>query len=827
MQTVRSSAYIAAIVTLSGPGLGEENLRRELPPTAPPSGARSSGSVVPPQAIATSVGYPIGGSGPASVVLMLTITVEGTVSQAKVVAGDEPFASAALEASRLWAFEPAYVDGEARAADIRFLVRFEPPDTNASSNVENAPAASSTHSPHPPPQHPPADSNAPTLANGASDTATVPEVTISGQQLEQKAALSAQEVRTLPGAFGDAFRAIDVLPSVTPMVSGLPYFYIRGAPPGNTGYLFDDIEIPALYHVFAGPAVIHPTLVGSVELYAGAYPARLGSMTGGFVSGTAAEPRHERRAELSLRTVDTGALVETPFAGGRGNLILSGRYSYTGWLLSQLVDDTKLSYWDYQSKVTFDLNPENRLELLWFGSADFFAQRSHSGPEGSFGEMLEAPQEPQPFQTELDLRFHRVDLRWIRFLERGTWTTALTGGVDAVAVEDGAVQSTSHSLGARSLVSLSLDEATSWQGGILVTGERVDQYIEKGYFAPPEAPEVCGMGAITGAGPAGGSGNCGNLAPRYPTLGDDDYPLGIADRFDLNAALHTEWTRSIAPQIKLTAGLRTDVFLSGEDVAVGVDPRLRTRFKVSSNVALIHGIGVAHQMPSFPFIVPGGSPTLKGGLQRAVQHDTGVEWTLSESVQATVTGFQHLFFQFTDSRGVPLEGEELVRADGRAYGLETLVRKRFSDRWGGLFSYTISRSEWSRELYSGAAASDRTHVLNGGVSYEPTTSWLLGLRGVLYSGVPAFSAEPRPVRPRTEPFWRLDMRVEKSWEWSEQTTLRLVLEVLNTTLNEEMITLSCDEDDGGENLGAEDYGGCRPEFIGPVTVPNLALVATF
>jgi hypothetical protein len=38
-----------------------------------------------------------------------------------------------------------------------------------------------------------------------------------------------QEVRQVPGAFGDAFRVMEALPGVTPMVSGLPFFFVRGA----------------------------------------------------------------------------------------------------------------------------------------------------------------------------------------------------------------------------------------------------------------------------------------------------------------------------------------------------------------------------------------------------------------------------------------------------------------------------------------------------------------------------------------------------------------------------------------------------------------------
>jgi hypothetical protein len=63
------------------------------------------------------------------------------------------------------------------------------------------------------------------------------EVTVVGVRREiGETTLSKAEVREMPGAFGDAFRAIEILPGVTPLASGLPYFYVRGAPPNNAGY---------------------------------------------------------------------------------------------------------------------------------------------------------------------------------------------------------------------------------------------------------------------------------------------------------------------------------------------------------------------------------------------------------------------------------------------------------------------------------------------------------------------------------------------------------------------------------------------------------------
>src|SRR5205823_4511533 len=126
--------------------------------------------------------------------------------------------------------------------------------------------------------------------------------------------LTRAEVRQLPGAFGDPFRAIEILPGVTPIVSGLPFFYVRGAPPGNVGYFLDGVRVPYLFHVGLGPSVIHPAMVDRVDLYPGGYPARFGRFAGGIVSGETTAPRDDFHGEGNIRLVDVGALAETGFA---------------------------------------------------------------------------------------------------------------------------------------------------------------------------------------------------------------------------------------------------------------------------------------------------------------------------------------------------------------------------------------------------------------------------------------------------------------------------------------------------------------------------------
>ena len=78
--------------------------------------------------------------------------------------------------------------------------------------------------------------------------------------------------------------------------------------------------------------------------------------------------------------------------------------------------------------------------------------------------------------------------------------------------------------------------------------------------------------------------------------------------------------------------------------AVGIDPRIAARFEVTSKLAILHALGIAHQPPSFVVPIPGFQPGgLQGGLQKSLQASSGVELQLPEDFIATVTLFNNVF----------------------------------------------------------------------------------------------------------------------------------------------------------------------------------------
>jgi TonB family protein len=746
------------------------------PPTAAPSAAPAA-AILPPTLLgAADVPYPAGAAGEAKVLLELVVNAAGTVDEAHVVEGGEPFAGAALAAARGFRFSPATRNGAPLRARIRFAVDFRPPaEASAATDAPAAAGASSdgAEGARPPP-------GAPT------------EVTIQGQRSPPGASgMTRAEVRQLPGAFGDPFRAIEALPGVTPIFSGVPYFYVRGAPPGNIGYFLDGVRVPYLYHVGLGPSVVHPGIVDRVDLYPGGYPARYGRFTGGIVAGETTPPRPEWHGEGNIRLLDAGALVEAPFAGGRGTALVGGRYSYTALAVSLLAPDVKLDYRDYQARVTYDLGPRDTITLFSFGAYDLVGERENDRLNVLFG-----------------AEFYRLDARYDHRFGRGSnLRSAVTIGFDQTRLPERR-NAVDRLAAARVELTHPIDSGLLLRAGADVA---VDDY------------------SIDFVG--------------YTDPYDDDARIlsdALPPRTDVAFGARADLVWRPARGVEVVPGLRADIFTSGGASAAAVDPRVAATLGLARGVRMVHTLGLAHQPPSFvapvPAVTVGG---LRGGLQRAAQASAGVELDLPADVSATVTAFKSIFFNMSDALGTTDSaasddgdaGSILgARSLGSSHGLEVFVRRRLTQHLGGFLTYTLSRSVRAVGREKFPSAFDRAHVLNLALAYDLGRHWRAGGRFVFYTGFPRFDQDeedegggPPPPGvggpqsfedvayrrlhpPRQPAFFRLDVRLEKRWQFENSRWWSLVFEVLNTTLNKEIV---------------------EDEPIGPVTVPSIGVEAGF
>ncbi|MFL5304315.1 MAG: TonB-dependent receptor domain-containing protein [Polyangia bacterium] len=769
----------------------------------------------------SDVPYPPDGQGDASVLLEIVVAPDGAVSEANVVDGAEPFAQHARAAVLKWQFTPARRGAQAVAARIRARVDFHQDLT-------------------PPPVEP---APPPTTASGApAPTPPVEaplDVTVRGQRREiGQTTLTAADVREMPGAFGDPFRAIEALPGVAPIISGLPYFYIRGAPPNDNAYFIDGVRVPFLFHVGIGAAVIHPGLVDQIDFFPSAAPAAYGNAAGGIVAGRTRPPALAPHGEANLRLFDAGALVETPFHDGRGSFLLAGRYGYPGPILGAITSDIKLGYWDYQGRATWRLTDRDTVGVFAFGSHDYLGTASTNN--GQTGPIVE----------QLGSDFHRVDLRYDHALVGGNLRIAATLGHDTQGGAGGAdnpvpVRITDPSAAMRVELDKKLTPALRLRAG---TSGQFDTYS----FHQPST-----------------------------TAADAPVPASVdPPPTNVTVEAHADVVWHLGPRVELVPGLRAEIFESWRSSAAKgidthtrvpvLDPRLSMRVVLTPWLAWVANAGIAHQfralrvgaIPGFLLTVP-GFPLGDNQLQRALQAAQGVEVSLPAEITATVSGFLSYWSGLTDltanclqimppvtQGGPPRDDSGRPPAlpytcpteqplHGYAYGMELLVRRSLAKRLTGWVSYTLSRSRRQESFITPSGGDavatvpsdyDRTHVLNAVLAADLGRHWRAGARVVFYSGVPYSElAGNVPAPPynayRTPSFFRLDVRLEKRWSLGKDRAIAFVLEGQNVTLTKQATPLALDCI--GDMLPQGGTTQCKVGTIGPLTIPSLGVQAFF
>jgi hypothetical protein len=666
---------------------------------------------------------------------------------------------------------------------------------------------------------------APGSSGPSADQPEPIEVIVEGERPMEAAqgagqqSFEGREMQRIPGAFGDPFRVVEVLPGVVPIASGLPHFAVRGALPSSTGYYIDSIRVPFLFHLGVGPSVVNPAMIGGMDFYPGPYPVSYGRHVGGVVAAHTMAPRSRVRAEASIRVFDAGAFVEVPLLEGDVSAFAGARYSYTAAALSLFAPDTRLSYWDYQGGGSVRLSERDRIRVMAFGSDDYL------------GEVEGEDTDKELFAAQ----FHRIHLRYehtpkVRELDgkpsphEPSSHAGLTLGYDRTGLgSEGEMEVLGLGLLAHGELPLAQVLRLRLGGSIQIDDHDLTR---RGAEPPPEEPEE----------------------PEEPEPGsaEDQFDFDVGDAFaiDRAATIGGYFDLVLRPigELEIVPGLRADVFTEDGYALAGVEPRGTVRTRPLPWLTTVSAVGLAHQRPALLVSVPGLDPrALDGGLQEVIQLSQGVGFAVGELFDLGLTGFVHWYSNLTDLTATCAVGVRKCaigdRADGRAYGLEATVRRSLSERVGGMISYTLSRAERTAHGETTLADFDRTHVLHLVVGVDLGRRWHAGARLTAYSGRPysltAFDDSADPTRGtlvgrrnalRREMFHRIDLRVEKRWVIAERGWVSFVIEGMNVTLQKETVDFDCRV---AEVVGTDSGLSCGGQEVGPITIPSIGVSGGF
>lgn len=835
------ATWLAAPDAVAQPGgaTRQPGAQPEAPPAPPPptitapSVKKDEGAQYPEQAIKDKV------KDPATVVLILEVDAQGAVQKVTV---EEPqghgFDEAATEAAKKLELNPALRNGQPIAAKIRHKYIFTPPparlvgkvttqlrdtplagatitvegadgqrrETTAAADgswqIDGVPAgtykisvASSGYSPQvydetldpgteaavdvrlareaaPPP--PPSPS--------APDLGPIEEVTVRGTKPPRevtKRTLEQRELNRIPGTNGDALRAIQNLPGVAraPGLAGL--LIVRGAAPQETGTYIDGTYVPLIYH-FGGLSSVIPTeMLDHIDFYPGNFSTYFGRHTGGVIDVGVKDPSYKKeprsgfgparagiRALLQADLIDTRTVIQGPVGDTGWNFAVAGRRSYIDvWLkpaLEQLGSGVTTApvYYDYQLMLQRDWDrKKHNVRFFVFGSDDRLdilirqVNGSNPGLTGSVG---------------LGTAFWRIQGRYVGKLSEDT-EVRVVGAVGKDAIQfnlgDNFFLLDSYPISGRTELSHKVTSGVRNNVGIDMLLQPYDVNLRLPPIPRPGEPP---------AGPFG------SRPPLVVKESGELYRPGLYNEVELTPFRGT----------RIVPGVRLDYTRINR--SWDLQPRVTARQDLTKEfprTTLKGGVGRFANPPqpqetSSVFGVPGTRSII------ANHYGFGAEQEITRNIEISSEAFYRQY------DGVIVQGAGNT-GQGRAYGLETLLRYKPDSRFFGFLAYTLSRSvrrdapDEPERLFN----FDQTHILTLIGSYRLGGGWEIGARFRLVSGnlrtpqtygfydanVGAYipSQAFPPFGTRNPMFHQVDIRVDKTWVLGEGVKLSAYLDIWN------------------------------------------------
>lgn len=191
--------------------------------------------------------------------------------------------------------------------------------------------------------------------------------------------LTIKTIKKVPVVFGEAdvLKVLLTLPGVTSVGEASNGFNVRGGSTDQNLILFSDATIYNPSHLFGFFSAFNPDVVKEFELYKSAIPEKYG----GRLSSVLDVSMKDGNSKKVSGTGGVGPLtskltIEGPLKKDKTSFIVSGRTTYSNWLLKQIPRSdygrSKAGFSDLNLRVSHILNQKNSLYLTGYISNDNF-----------------------------------------------------------------------------------------------------------------------------------------------------------------------------------------------------------------------------------------------------------------------------------------------------------------------------------------------------------------------------------------------------------------------------------------------------------------------
>ena len=648
---------------------------------------------------------------------------------------------------------------------------------------------------------------------------TLSEVVIKSNKKTVKAAsietplsvqrLTSEEIKSNPGANFDISKVIQTLPGVGGGQQGGGFrndIIIRGGGPNENVYYLDGIEIPVLNHFqtqgsSGGPqGILNVSFIEDVKLSSSAFEARYdNALSSVFQFKQRTGNPNKFQGNFRLSATEVAATIEGPLSKNKKTTFLaSARRSYLQFLFSVLDLPIRPNYWDFQTKITHQIDKKTTLSFIGIGAIDefSFAAIKDASPEKLY--ILNS----NPIINQWN---YTAGLTLKRLIKNGFMNVAISRNTfdnDNKRYENNDLklpsELTLYYQSRETENKFRFDVNKNIKGWKIAYGavSQLAEYDNKTFNVVRREFKDS-------------NGNVIQPAVIYNFIS----PLNNFWRYGVFAQAGKRFFDS---RLGISAGLRSDMnsfTTDGSNFLSTLSPRISFSYVLADQWTLNASLGRYFKIAPYTilgFADDGVLANKNSKYQQSDHYVAGIEFLPNDALRFTVEGFykryDHVPVSVNDGISLANLGSDfnvlgneavITNGKGKAYGIEFFAQKKLTKHLFGIVSYTFYRS-----LYSGndnkliPSSWDNQHLLSITWGYKFKRNWELGLKFRYQGGA--------PYTPYDEPSSRLnyltlgqglldygklntvylrsfnssDIRIDKKWNF-KKITLDIFLDITN------------------------------------------------
>ena len=189
--------------------------------------------------------------------------------------------------------------------------------------------------------------------------------------------INLNEIRNVPVLFGerDVLKTLQLLPGIKSAGEGNSGFYVRGGSTDQNLILLDEAPVYNASHLLGFFSTFNSDAIKDVSVFKGGMPAQYGGRLSSVLDIRMNDGnKKEYTAEGGIGLISSRLKVEGPFVKDKSSFMISGRRTYADAFLAlskdSSISNNTLYFYDINAKVNYQINEKNTLYLSGYFGRD-------------------------------------------------------------------------------------------------------------------------------------------------------------------------------------------------------------------------------------------------------------------------------------------------------------------------------------------------------------------------------------------------------------------------------------------------------------------------